>query len=86
GIRVLRFWANEVLHDTEDVLETIWHACVQGGGQTRLPSPPSPLPEGEGKGGSPYLASAPSGQGPTQAWQWPREILDLFPDRLVDSE
>ncbi|HXX85137.1 MAG TPA: hydantoinase B/oxoprolinase family protein, partial [Casimicrobiaceae bacterium] len=42
GIRVIRFWDNEVLQQTEDVLEAIWRALVE------LPSPPTPLPEGEG--------------------------------------
>ncbi len=66
GIRVLRFWDNEVLKDTEAVLQAIYEA-VEGQRKKLLPSPPAPLPLGEG-------------------WQWPREILDLFPDRLVDSE
>ncbi|MFO1422920.1 MAG: DUF559 domain-containing protein [Candidatus Competibacteraceae bacterium] len=44
GIRVLRFWNNQVLAETEGVLEVIWQAL-----QSRAPSPPTPLPEGEGR-------------------------------------
>ena len=38
GIRVLRFWDNDVLKHTDDVAETIYHACCAE------PSP-CPLPE-----------------------------------------
>jgi adenine-specific DNA methylase/very-short-patch-repair endonuclease len=41
GLRVLRFWNHEVLQQTESVLEAIWS-------ELQSPSPPSPLPEGEG--------------------------------------
>ncbi|MBI2266440.1 MAG: DUF559 domain-containing protein [Armatimonadetes bacterium] len=41
GLKVLRFWNNEVLQDTEAVLESIWN-------DLQSPSPPTPLPEGEG--------------------------------------
>jgi very-short-patch-repair endonuclease len=27
GLRVMRFWNNEVMSNLEGVLETIWHAC-----------------------------------------------------------
>ncbi|MGH8120238.1 MAG: methionine--tRNA ligase [Gammaproteobacteria bacterium] len=43
GIRVLRFWNNDVLTITESVLEAIWNAMNEN-----TPSPPAPLPEGEG--------------------------------------
>lgn len=45
GIRILRFWNNDLLRDTEAVLEAIYAALQQ-------PSPGAsrhPLPEGEGK-------------------------------------
>lgn len=47
GWRVLRFWNNEVLQQTDAVLETILAACEQ----TKEPKPsPYPLPHaGEGK-------------------------------------
>ncbi|CAI8804134.1 methionine--tRNA ligase [Methylocaldum szegediense] len=52
GIRVLRFWNNEVLAQTETVAEMIWLALTAGQTQTQKPtsppSPPAPLPEGEG--------------------------------------
>lgn len=41
GLRVLRFWNNDVLQSTESVAEAIWRAL-------QTPSPPSPLPKGEG--------------------------------------
>ncbi len=46
GIRVLRFWNNEVLGETEAVLEAIYAAVVERSGG--VPSPPAPLPKGEG--------------------------------------
>ena len=39
GVRVLRFWNNDVLRETEAVLEAIWEG---------LDPHPDPLPEGEG--------------------------------------
>ncbi len=42
GIDVRRYWNNDVLQRTEDVLSDLWLA-------TRTPSPLAPLPEGEGK-------------------------------------
>jgi methionine--tRNA ligase beta chain len=44
GVRTLRFWDNEVLGETESVLEALHRAIVSG-----RPSPPAPLPEGEGR-------------------------------------
>jgi very-short-patch-repair endonuclease len=38
GFTVLRFWDNEVLRETEGVLEQIRHVCEGGS------APPSPLP------------------------------------------
>jgi len=65
GIQVLRFWNNEVLGDPEAVVNGIWRALYDRGaavpspyGDVRLresqavarsPSPPAPLPEGEGR-------------------------------------
>ncbi len=37
GIRVIRFWNNQVLQETDSVLEALWNALT-----------PTPLPEGEG--------------------------------------
>jgi type I restriction enzyme S subunit len=51
GIRVLRFWNNEVLRETEAVLEAIYAAVVEG--SCGVPSPPAPLPAGEGSCGLP---------------------------------
>ncbi|MDP2784932.1 MAG: DUF559 domain-containing protein [Sulfurimicrobium sp.] len=53
GIRVLRYWNNDVLAQTESVLEDIWRALQDAGVIADAPSPPflphpNPLPEGEG--------------------------------------
>ncbi|MDM4771956.1 endonuclease domain-containing protein [Solimonas sp. SE-A11] len=42
GFKVLRFWNDDILKNTEAVLETIWAAVSEAS-----PSPPSPLPQGE---------------------------------------
>ncbi len=42
GIRTLRVWNNEALQNLEGVLEAVWHALHE------QPSPPAPLPGGEG--------------------------------------
>ncbi|MCS6305274.1 MAG: N-6 DNA methylase [Nitrospira sp.] len=49
GIRTLRFWNNQVLAETEAVLEAVYQAVTEM--QTEKPSP-SPLPAGEGGAGS----------------------------------
>jgi len=43
GIRTLRFWNNQVLVETENVLMELWQTLHN------TPSPPIPLPEGEGR-------------------------------------
>jgi uncharacterized protein len=54
GIRVIRFWNHEMLEDTEVVLQVIWDALHIEAPQKYLeascptPSPPAPLPGGEG--------------------------------------
>ena len=41
GFRVLRFWNNDILLNTDDVLAVIFEAL------SGSPSPPAPLPQGE---------------------------------------
>ncbi|MBT3337675.1 MAG: dihydropteroate synthase, partial [Anaerolineae bacterium] len=53
GIKVLRFWNNDVSNDTETVLGEIWEALDARGGFPH----PSPLPKGEGTLASPDGAS-----------------------------
>ena len=48
GISVLRFWNNDVLQQTEPVLEKIWMTVMEKSPSTS-PSPLPPLPGGEGK-------------------------------------
>ncbi|MDZ7337192.1 MAG: restriction endonuclease subunit S [candidate division KSB1 bacterium] len=47
GLRLLRFWDNEVLRETEAVLQAIYEA-IEERRRELAPSPPTPLPEGEG--------------------------------------
>ncbi|RDJ00056.1 endonuclease domain-containing protein [Dyella solisilvae] len=42
GITVLRFWNNEILQNTDAVLEAVLRELAKG-----APSPPTPLPHGE---------------------------------------
>ena len=46
-ITVLRFWNNDVLAQTEAVLESIWNWIMENT-TDKSPSPPAPLPGGEG--------------------------------------
>jgi very-short-patch-repair endonuclease len=45
GVKVLRYWNHDVLTRTEAVLEDLYSAVSS----VRSPSPPAPLPEGEGR-------------------------------------
>ena len=47
GFTLLRFWNNDILHNTDAVLESIWNAVRAG-----TPAPPAPLPRG-GRGVTP---------------------------------
>jgi methionine--tRNA ligase beta chain len=48
GIAVVRFWDNDVLKEPESVLEAIWLQLEERLPMTQQPSPPAPLPQGEG--------------------------------------
>lgn len=48
GIRVMRFWNHEVLAETDAVLEAIVGALTEPCEESKKPSPPAPLPGGEG--------------------------------------
>ena len=53
GIEVLRYWNHDVLARTEQVLDDLWNRIdhrldVIAGGTAAEPSPPAPLPVGEG--------------------------------------
>jgi methionine--tRNA ligase/methionine--tRNA ligase beta chain len=76
GIRVLRFWNNEVLMQTESVLEAIWNAIAQArgnegahsdptGGSVHSGSPhPDPLPVGvSARSSNPHPGPLPKGEG-----------------------
>ena len=47
GIEVVRVWNHDLFERTEDVLGHLWTACEARG--SRAPSPPAPLPRGEGR-------------------------------------
>ena len=70
GIRVLRFWNNQVLTETEAVLETIYNQLPEA------PSPPAPLPPaGEGsKIRAAFVSTNSITQGEQVGILWP----DLF--------
>jgi adenine-specific DNA methylase/very-short-patch-repair endonuclease len=69
GLRVIRFWNNEVLQNIEGVLESIWN-------ELQSPSPPTPLPEGEGGG----MWTLPEGEEKT-----PRVEFEIF-EPMNDNE
>lgn len=90
GIRVLRFWNNEVLGDTEGVMEAIYAAVVDCSAD--VPSSPTPLllgnPAQPPSGGLRPTKFAPGefvpeGEG---SFGLSKPLADLFPARLVDSE
>ena len=49
GIRVLRFWNNDVLKKTEAVLEEVFRVVTEMKASTSPSPPPPPLPGGEGE-------------------------------------
>ncbi|MGL4574228.1 MAG: methionine--tRNA ligase [Burkholderiaceae bacterium] len=61
GIRTLRFWDNEVLNNTEAVLEAIWLAVQP---RKLRPSPPAPLPlaDAAGEGSKSQAHTLPGGE------------------------
>ncbi|CAB3797255.1 hypothetical protein LMG28688_04486 [Paraburkholderia caffeinitolerans] len=48
GFTVLRFWNDEILLNIEGVLEAVLNELAKGR-SPRSPSPPAPLPQGEGR-------------------------------------
>ncbi len=69
GIRVLRFWNNDVLRETEAVLEAIYAAVVEHSGD--VPSPPAPLPGERGAAACPS-PSPTSSRIPSRTRSWGR--------------
>ncbi|XOB98389.1 restriction endonuclease subunit S [Deinococcota bacterium DY0809b] len=82
GIRVLRFWSDQVLRETEAVLERIYEAVAEALGTA--PSPSSPLPAGEG--GERSSRRVTGWVDGADLHLPPEDILRLFPDRFVDSD
>ena len=68
GIEVSRHWNNDVLAKTEDVLQAIWNTLEERM-PDKTPSPPAPLPGGEGSKARSVTASgeAPSPPAPLPA-------------------
>jgi len=54
GIEVLRYWNNQMLGETEAVLESLYQAV-----QRKTPSPPAPPPQGEGSSTSALRINSP---------------------------
>jgi very-short-patch-repair endonuclease len=91
GIQVLRFWNNQVLLETEAVMDVIYGAVTS-------PSPLTPLPKGEGEHPSVTLAAmcAISGKDETalkqlqadqpEAYAELTQTAALFPSAMEDSE
>ncbi|MFZ5766275.1 MAG: DUF559 domain-containing protein [Thermodesulfobacteriota bacterium] len=72
GIQVIRFWNNEVLQQTNSVLESLWNALT-----------PTPLPEGEGLS----ELHSPSGRRPGDEgfiWTPAAGTFDGWPEQLAD--
>jgi methionine--tRNA ligase beta chain len=83
GIGVVRFWNNEVLTQTDSVLEAIWNEVVQrrqsNDGNTRSGGPhpgptgsarpgnPHPSPTGSARSGNPHPSPLPEGEGVKRA-------------------
>jgi type I restriction enzyme M protein len=65
GIRTFRFWNNQVLAETEAVLEAVYQAVVesQAAGPSSNGPSPIPLPEGEGKESDHSFVPLPEGEG-----------------------
>ncbi|MBW1918467.1 MAG: DUF559 domain-containing protein, partial [Deltaproteobacteria bacterium] len=74
GLKVLRFWNNEVLQETEAVLETIWQALQV---PHLSPSPPTPLPKGEGRKAD-SLPEGEGGEDPEGEGYMPRVEFEIF--------
>jgi very-short-patch-repair endonuclease len=58
GIETVRYWNHDVVHRTEQVLEDLWGRMLE-----RAPSPPAPLPGGEGSAVPSLAAPLPAGAG-----------------------
>jgi methionyl-tRNA synthetase len=50
GIRVMRFWNNDVLQNTPSVLERIWDTIMEPGDSNKAPTPLTPTPSPAGRG------------------------------------
>jgi methionine--tRNA ligase beta chain len=93
GISVLRFWNNDVLSNTEAVLESIWNAIQEKTGSASSPSPPTPLPTGEGSSAHSQQRHAQHQEKVVEAQTLPSHItidefmkVDLRVARVVNAE
>jgi len=80
GIEVLRFWNNTVLANTESVLESLWNKVNEMSEANKSPSPPAPLPGGEGS------KAAPEGQGSPTISIDDFMKIDLRVAKVVDAQ
>ena len=94
GIAVLRFWNNTILANAESALESIWNKVDEMTDANKSPSPPAPLPEGEGKAApSPVGDKKPSPPAPLPGGEGSPTIsidefmkVDLRVAKVVDAQ
>ncbi|NNM79388.1 MAG: DUF559 domain-containing protein [Gallionella sp.] len=78
GIRVLRFWNNEVLQETEAVMEVIWQALQLSPASTQHPSPqPSPASGRGSKTAAAFVSTNSITQGEQVGILW-GELLNKY--------
>ena len=86
GIEVLRFWNNSMLANAESVLESLWNKVNEMHETTKNPpSPPAPLPEGEGRKAAPTPSPGEEASSPTISIDDFMKI-DLRVARVVDAQ
>jgi len=79
GIKTLRFWNNQVIAETEAVLEAVYQAAMESKVAGLSPTGPSPipLPAGEGIRSMPDRRPLPEGEGEAASLDIDRDLLAL---------
>ncbi len=84
GIKVLRFWNNDVLGKTDSVLESIWNTVNEMTSSTPAPSPQTPLPKGGASTAPSPQTPLPKGEGLINIDEFSK--VDLRVARIVAAE